>query len=131
MVSHAGVGMLRELAGLTGLSSQLTRALADTYRGPRTHAGCVQGEVKHPRFHAHLVTCAHSWKHSAVVDRSNGIDDLCFTRLVEPFGRPLPELPVVPLVTAAPDLEGQRLAADVRQRAEVVGQVADGLKVDV
>jgi hypothetical protein len=38
VVSHAGVGMLRELADLTGLSSQVTAALADTYRGPWTHA---------------------------------------------------------------------------------------------
>ena len=38
MVSHAGVGVLRELADLTGLSSQVTRALADAYRGPWTHA---------------------------------------------------------------------------------------------
>ena len=42
VVSHAGVGMLRELADLTGLSSQVTGALADTYRGPWTHA---PGEV--------------------------------------------------------------------------------------
>src|SRR5512147_1713210 len=34
--------MLRELADLTGLSSQVTGALADTYRGPWTHA---PGEV--------------------------------------------------------------------------------------
>ena len=34
VVSHAGVGMLRELAELTGLSAQVTAALADTYRGP-------------------------------------------------------------------------------------------------
>lgn len=42
VMSHAGVGMLRELADLTGLSSQVTGALADTYRGPWTHA---PGEV--------------------------------------------------------------------------------------
>ena len=42
VVSHAGLGMLREPADLTGLSSQVTRALADTYRGPWTHA---PGEV--------------------------------------------------------------------------------------
>jgi hypothetical protein len=30
VVSHAGVGMLRELADLTGLSAQVTAALADT-----------------------------------------------------------------------------------------------------
>ena len=42
VVSHAGVGMLREVADLTGLSSQVTAALADTYRGPWTHA---PGEV--------------------------------------------------------------------------------------
>jgi len=34
VVSHAGVGILRELAELTGLSAQVTAALADTYRGP-------------------------------------------------------------------------------------------------
>lgn len=38
VVSHAGVGMLREVADLTGLSSQVTAALADTYKGPWTHA---------------------------------------------------------------------------------------------
>ena len=42
VVSHAGVGLLREVADLTGLSSQVTAALADTYRGPWTHA---PGEV--------------------------------------------------------------------------------------
>ena len=38
VVSHAGVGMLREVADLTGLSSQVTAALADTYDGPWIHA---------------------------------------------------------------------------------------------
>ena len=38
IVSHAGVGMLRELADLTGLSAQVTAALADTYNGPWIHA---------------------------------------------------------------------------------------------
>ena len=38
VVSHAGVGMLRELADLTGLSAQVTAALADTYNGPWTYA---------------------------------------------------------------------------------------------
>jgi hypothetical protein len=37
VVSHAGVGMLREVADLTGLSAQVTAALADTYRGPWVH----------------------------------------------------------------------------------------------
>src|SRR5258705_5826200 len=37
VVSHAGVGILRELAELTGLSAQVTAALADTYRGPWTY----------------------------------------------------------------------------------------------
>ncbi len=41
-LGYPGVGMLRELADLTGLSSQVTRALADTYRGPWSHA---PGEV--------------------------------------------------------------------------------------
>ena len=34
VVSHAGMGVLRELADQTGLSMQVTVALADTYRGP-------------------------------------------------------------------------------------------------
>ena len=34
VVSHAGMGVLRELADLSGLSGQVTAALADTYRGP-------------------------------------------------------------------------------------------------
>jgi len=38
VVSHAGVGLLREVADLTELSSQVTAALADTYRGPWAHA---------------------------------------------------------------------------------------------
>jgi hypothetical protein len=38
VVSHAGTGMLRELAELTGLSAQVTAALADTYRGPWIYA---------------------------------------------------------------------------------------------
>ena len=38
VVSHAGVGILREVAGLTGLSAQVTAALADTYRGPWIYA---------------------------------------------------------------------------------------------
>ena len=33
VVLHAGVGILRELAELTGLSAHVTAALADTYRG--------------------------------------------------------------------------------------------------
>jgi hypothetical protein len=38
VVSHAGVGLLREVADLSGLSSQVTAALADTYNGPWIHA---------------------------------------------------------------------------------------------
>jgi hypothetical protein len=38
VVSHAGMGLLREVAELTELSSQVTAALADTYRGPWVHA---------------------------------------------------------------------------------------------
>ena len=38
VVSHAGMGLLRELADLTGLSTQLTEVLADTYKGPWTYA---------------------------------------------------------------------------------------------
>lgn len=42
VVSHAGMGMLRELADRTGLSGQVTAVLADTYRGPWVYA---PGEV--------------------------------------------------------------------------------------
>jgi hypothetical protein len=38
VVSHAGVGMLRELARDTGLVDGVTEALADTYAGPWVHA---------------------------------------------------------------------------------------------
>jgi Transposase DDE domain group 1 len=38
VVSHAGVGMLRELAQDTGLAAGVTDALADTYAGPWQHA---------------------------------------------------------------------------------------------
>jgi hypothetical protein len=38
VVSHAGVGMVREVADLTGLCGLVTAALADAYRGPWTHA---------------------------------------------------------------------------------------------
>jgi DDE family transposase len=37
VVSHAGVGMLRELACDTGLVAGVTEALADTYAGPWLH----------------------------------------------------------------------------------------------
>ncbi len=38
VVSHAGMGLLRELADLTGLSAQVTTVLADTYEGPWVYA---------------------------------------------------------------------------------------------
>lgn len=38
VVSHAGVGLLREMAEYTGLVDAVTTALADTYRGPWVHA---------------------------------------------------------------------------------------------
>ncbi len=38
VVSHAGMGLLRELADLTGLSAQVTAVLADTYKGPWVYA---------------------------------------------------------------------------------------------
>jgi hypothetical protein len=38
VVSHAGMGLVRELAELTGLSAQITAALADTYRGSWVYA---------------------------------------------------------------------------------------------
>ncbi|MFZ1174972.1 MAG: IS1380 family transposase [Mycobacterium sp.] len=38
VVSHAGAGMLREVADLAELSAQVTAALADTYGGPWIHA---------------------------------------------------------------------------------------------
>lgn len=46
VVSHAGVGMLRELADLTGLSGAVSEVLADTYRGPWVHdPGRVFGDL--------------------------------------------------------------------------------------
>jgi hypothetical protein len=46
VVSHAGVGMLRELAELTGLSSGVSAVLADTYRGRWVHdPGRVFGDL--------------------------------------------------------------------------------------
>lgn len=38
VVSHAGVGLLREVADYTGLVDAVTTVLADTYRGPWVHA---------------------------------------------------------------------------------------------
>ena len=38
VVSHAGMGLLRELADQTGLSAQVTAVLADTYKGPWVYA---------------------------------------------------------------------------------------------
>lgn len=38
VVSHAGVGLLREMAEYTGLVDGVTAALVDTYRGPWLHA---------------------------------------------------------------------------------------------
>jgi Transposase DDE domain group 1 len=38
VVSHAGMGVLRELADLTGLSVQVSDVLADTYKGPWVYA---------------------------------------------------------------------------------------------
>jgi hypothetical protein len=38
VVSHTGMGLLRELADLTGLSAQVTAALADTYKGAWVYA---------------------------------------------------------------------------------------------
>lgn len=38
VVSHAGMGLLRELADQTGLSAQITAALSDTYRGQWVYA---------------------------------------------------------------------------------------------
>jgi len=38
VVSHAGVGLLREVAEYTGLGGAVTAALRDTYKGPWVHA---------------------------------------------------------------------------------------------
>ena len=38
VVSHAGVGLLREVAEYTGLTGAVTAALLDTYKGPWVHA---------------------------------------------------------------------------------------------
>ncbi len=46
VVSHAGVGLLREVAALSGLSEQVSSVLADTYRGPWVHdPGVVFGDL--------------------------------------------------------------------------------------
>jgi hypothetical protein len=37
VVSHAGVGLLREVADLSGLTEQVSTVLADTYKGPWVH----------------------------------------------------------------------------------------------
>ena len=37
VVSHAGVGMLREIGDLTGLTSRVSAVLADTYKGQWVH----------------------------------------------------------------------------------------------
>ena len=37
VVSHAGVGLLREVADLSGLTEQVSMVLADTYQGPWVH----------------------------------------------------------------------------------------------
>jgi Transposase DDE domain group 1 len=37
VVSHAGVGLLREVADLSGLTEQVSAVLTDTYRGPWVH----------------------------------------------------------------------------------------------
>jgi len=38
VLSHAGMGLLCELADRTGLSAQVTAVLADTYKGPWVYA---------------------------------------------------------------------------------------------
>jgi hypothetical protein len=38
VVSHAGVGMLREMADYTGLTDSISKELLDTYRGVPGHA---------------------------------------------------------------------------------------------
>ena len=37
VVSHAGVGLLREVGDLSGLTGQVSKVLADTYKGPWVH----------------------------------------------------------------------------------------------
>jgi len=37
VVSHAGVGLLREMADLSGLTDAVSSVLADTYKGPWLH----------------------------------------------------------------------------------------------
>jgi hypothetical protein len=37
VVSHAGVGLLREIGDLSGLTGQVSKVLADTYKGPWVH----------------------------------------------------------------------------------------------
>lgn len=37
VVSHAGVGLLREMADLSGRTGQVSAVLADTHKGPWLH----------------------------------------------------------------------------------------------
>lgn len=37
VISHAGVGLLREVGDLSGLTGQVSQVLADTYKGPWVH----------------------------------------------------------------------------------------------
>ena len=81
VVSHAGAGMLREVADLSGLIENVTAVLADTYKGPWLHdpgrvfadlavavadgADCVSGIgtlVDQQRLHGMVASLTTTWR---------------------------------------------------------------------
>lgn len=81
VVSHAGAGMLREVADLSGLIENVTAVLADTYKGPWLHdpgrvfadlavavadgADCVSGIgtlVDQQRLHGPVASLTTTWR---------------------------------------------------------------------
>lgn len=53
VVSHAGMGMLRELADLTGLSAQVTAVLADAFHHPLIRSVAYDSQLKSRRSQIH------------------------------------------------------------------------------
>lgn len=73
VVSHAGMGLLRELADRTGLSAQVTAALADTYRGPWVYApGDVFADLLSKRRRGTHVIVLINNRDIRVLDRNTG-----------------------------------------------------------
>ena len=57
VVSHAGVGMLREVADLTGLIGNVTEVLADTYQGPWVHEPGRFSRISRWQWPTALIAC--------------------------------------------------------------------------